>query len=426
MQQGTSQNHPEDEKPRPGAAISPEEVEAELQKILASPVFCKASRHSRFLTFVVRKTLEGSTDSVKESVIGVKVFDREADYNPGAEPAVRVEAGRLRSRLSDYYKTLGRDDPIRIDLPRGTYVPVFSRNLIAPEATASDPHLQGSAAETRRHAVAFAGNGPWLRWLAAAAVTLLVAILAGYAVSRRPAKFADKDSIVLTDFDNKTGDAVFDDTLKQGLSIHLQQSPFFYLVPDRKVNATLKLMGRPSDGRLTPQVAREVCVRTASTAMLTGSIAKLGSQYVIGLKAVSCNNGDLLAEAQESAASKDDVLKALDAGAITLRGQLGESLSSVEKYATPLKDATTPSLEALKAYSLGLKTNLAKGDTAALPFFKRAVELDPSFAVAYNAMSGAYNNLSEPGRAQENARKAYELRDKVSERERLSIEATTT
>ena len=222
------------------------------------------------------------------------------------------------------------------------------------------------------------------------------------------ARLTDKDTIVLSDFDNKTGDSVFDDTLKQGLSVQLEQSPFLDLVSDRKVNETLKLMGRPAGDRLTPEVTHEVCQRTGSKAMLTGSIAGLGSQYVIGLKAVNCNTGDVLAEAQEQAAGKEAVLKALDAAAVSLRGKLGESLSSVQKYATPVEEATTPSLEALKAYSLGLKTDYAKGETAALPFFKRAVELDPNFAMAYAWMSVVYRDLNEVGRAAENARKAYE------------------
>ncbi len=238
------------------------------------------------------------------------------------------------------------------------------------------------------------------------------------------AKFTDKDSIVLADFENKTGDAVFDDTLKQGLSVQVEQSPFLDLVPDSQVNQTLKLMGRPADDRLTPVVAREVCQRTGGKAMLTGSIAALGSQYVIGLKAVNCNTGDVLAEAQEQAASKEAVLKALDAAAGRLRGKLGESLSSVQKYATPVEEATTPSLEALKAYSLAQKTRSAQGETAALPFFKRAVELDPNFAMAYRAMAVVYGNLGEVARAGANARKAYALREKVSERERFSIDAS--
>jgi len=174
---------------------------------------------------------------------------------------------------------------------------------------------------------------------------------------------------------------------------------------------------------LTPEVTREVCQRMGSKAMLTGSIAGLGSQYVIGLKAVTCDTGDLLAQAQEQAAGKEAVLKALDAAAVSLRHKLGESLSSVQKYATPLEEATTPSLEALKAYSVGLETYSAKGETASLPFFKRAVELDPNFAMAYEAMMRAYFDLNEIGRASEYARKAYALREKVSERERFAIKS---
>jgi serine/threonine protein kinase/tetratricopeptide (TPR) repeat protein len=261
--------------------------------------------------------------------------------------------------------------------------------------------------------------------LVPAALILVAAAIGGtlYFRSRHTTtRLTEKDTIVLSDFDNKTGDSVFDDTLKQGLSVQLEQSPFLALVSDRNVNETLKLMGRPAGDRLTPEVTQEVCQRTGSKAMLTGSIAGLGSQYVIGLKAVNCNTGDVLAEAQEQAAGKEAVLKTLDAAAVSLRGKLGESLSSVEKYATPLEEATTPSLEALKAYSQGLKTRNAKGDTAALLFFKRAVELDPNFAMAYFGSSSVYFNLNEVGRGAEYSRKAYELRDKASERERFDIE----
>jgi serine/threonine protein kinase/tetratricopeptide (TPR) repeat protein len=231
-----------------------------------------------------------------------------------------------------------------------------------------------------------------------------------------------KDTIVFGDFDNKTGDSVFDDTLRQGLAIQLEQSPFLGLISERKVNETLKLMGRPAGDRLTQEVTREVCLRTGSKAMLTGSIAGLGAQYVIGLNATNCETGDMLANVQEQAAGKEAVLTALDAAAVLLRSKLGESISSVQKYATPLMEVTTPSLEALKAYSLGMKTWRTNTHAAALPFFKRAVELDPNFALSYASMSAIYDNLSEAGRAAENAHKAYELRDKVSELERFAIE----
>jgi serine/threonine protein kinase/Tfp pilus assembly protein PilF len=264
------------------------------------------------------------------------------------------------------------------------------------------------------------------RWIAIATVALVAVALgvgAWLYFARRAHALTDKDTIVLSDFTNTTGDTVFDDTLRQGLSVQLDQSPFLSMISDSKVNQTLKLMGHPAGDRLTPEVTREVCQRTGSKAMLTGSIAPLGNQYVIGLKAVNCQSGDLLAEAQEQAAGKEGVLKALDAAAVRLRSKLGESLSTAQEYATPLEDATTSSLEALKAYSLGGKMRRAKGETAALPFYKRAVELDPNFASAYLGLAANYFNLNEPGLSAEYGRKAYELREKVSERERFSIEA---
>jgi serine/threonine protein kinase len=299
---------------------------------------------------------------------------------------------------------------------------------VAQEGSAQVTPQPSSSTGVKVAEVTGTGGRLWKILIPVAAI--LVAALGGWLYFRshqmvtHPATTAltEKDTIVLADFDNKTGDAVFDDTLKQGLSVQLEQSPFLDLVSDRKVNGTLKLRGRPAGERMTPEVAREVCQRTGSKAMLTGSIAGLGSQYVIGLKAVNCETGDLLAEAQEQAAGKEGVLKALDTAAVSLRSELGESLSSVQKYDTPVADATTPSLEALKAYSLGQKTRFAKGETASLPFFKRAVELDPNFAMPYRSMAIAYANLNEIGRAAEFARKAYDLREKVSERERFNIE----
>jgi eukaryotic-like serine/threonine-protein kinase len=267
---------------------------------------------------------------------------------------------------------------------------------------------------------------PWP--IAAAGAVIALAILAvvvwHFVAAKKARALGPTDTVVLSDFDNETGDRVFDDTLKQGFSVQLEQSPFLVLLSEGKVNETLKLMGHSPGDRLTPEVTQEVCQRTGSKAMLTGSIASLGSQYVIGLKAVNCDTGDLLAEAQVQAAGKEKVLKALGDATVKLRSTMGESLSSVQKYATPVEEATTPSLDALKAYSLGRKTRYVKGDPAALPFFKRAVELDPNFAMAYAAMSIAYSSLSQAGRAAEYARKAYDLRAKVSERERFYIEST--
>jgi tetratricopeptide (TPR) repeat protein len=261
-----------------------------------------------------------------------------------------------------------------------------------------------------------------LAWIGAA--VLLAALIGGglYWRAHKIPALTEKDTIVLADFDNKTSDPLFDDTLKQALAIQLDQSPFLNVLSDRRVAGTLKLMNRSGSERLTEDLTHEVCLRTNSKAMLTGTIAQLGSQYVIGLKAVNCSTGDVLAEAQNQAAGKEGALKALDAAAVSLRSKLGESLSSVQKYATPLSETTTPSLEALKAYSLGRKTVFAKGFTASLPFYERAVELDPNFAMAYVSIATGYGNLGEAGRAAENARKAYDLREKVNERERFLIE----
>ncbi len=234
----------------------------------------------------------------------------------------------------------------------------------------------------------------------------------------------DKDSIVLSDFDNKTNDPLFDETLKQGLSVQLGQSPFLDLVSPTRINDTLQLMGRSPGERLTPEVTRAVCQRMGSKAMISGSIVGLGSQYVVGLRAVNCNSGDVLAEAQEQSPTKEMMLHALSSAAINLRTRLGESRRSVEKYATPLEEATTPSLEALKAYSLGVKALVERDDNrAAVDFTQRAIHLDPKFALAYDLLGVSYNNLGETTLAAENARKAYELREFVSEREKLGIEA---
>jgi tetratricopeptide (TPR) repeat protein len=425
MQDAPPQNSPDEHDDSITAVIPPQEVEAELQRIVSSPTFRRSPRHCRFLTFIVKQTLSGQAETIKEYLIGLEVFERRSDYDPGIDPIVRAEARRLRSRLVDYYQTAGKLDQVRIDLRKGTYVPEFHRNGVGssseqeiPDRAAASP--SGPGANT----IGLLSGRSLRRWLAAIGVVILAAIGSGYFASRRPAKFTDKDSIVLADFENKTGDGVFDDTLKQGLSIQLEQSPFLYLLSESKVNTTLKLMGHEVGDRLTPKITREICLRTDSTAMLTGSIARLGNLYVVGLKAVNCNTGDVLAQAQEQAASKEAVLKALDSAAITLRSKLGESLSSVQKYHTALEEATTPSLEALKAYSLAQKTRLTKGETPALPFFKRAVEIDPGFAMPYRTMAVVYGNLAEPERAAENARKAYELREKVSERERFSIDAS--
>jgi len=257
------------------------------------------------------------------------------------------------------------------------------------------------------------------------ATALLIAALVGgglYYRSRPAAPLTEKDAIVLADFDNKTGDAVFDDALKQALAVQLEQSPFLNVLSDRKVEETLHLMGRASNERVTRDVARELCIRTGSKAFLQGSISNLGGQYVIGLDAVGCNTGDTLAKEQEEASNKQEVLKALGKATSSLRGKLGESLATIQKFDVPV-EATTPSLEALKAFSMGITTFRAKGNAEAIPFYKRAIELDPNFAVAYASLGLVYGNLGQASLAAENIKKAYELRDRVSELEKYRISA---
>jgi serine/threonine protein kinase/Flp pilus assembly protein TadD len=262
-------------------------------------------------------------------------------------------------------------------------------------------------------------------WKIAVPVLLIGLLVAGglYYRSRQSRRLTDKDTIVLADFANSTGDPVFDDTLKQGLSVSLSQSPFLNLLPEQKVSETLKLMGRTPGERVTQEVAREICLRTNSKALLAGSISSLGSQYVIGLKAVNCNSGDALAQEQVQSAAKEEVLKALDKSATSLRAKLGESLSTVQKYDAPLVQATTPSLEALQAYSQGAKLFNQEEGTAPIPLFKRAAELDPNFASAYLLLGVSYHNLGEDGLASENLRKAFELRERASAPENYAISA---
>jgi eukaryotic-like serine/threonine-protein kinase len=264
------------------------------------------------------------------------------------------------------------------------------------------------------------------RWkIVVPAVVVLALVIGGvlYWRSHRTPALTEKDSIVLADFTNNTGDPVFDETLKQALAVQLEQSPYLNIVSERKVNSTLRLMGRSPEQPLRGDAARDLCQRVGGKALLAGSISSLGSQYVIGLDAINCATGDSIVKEQTQAAGKEEVLKALNTAAVDMRSKLGESLSSVQKFATPVEEATTSSLEALKAYSLGLKTLAARGDTAALPLFKRAVELDPKFAMAYAHLGTSYANLSEAGLAADSTRKAYELRERVSERERFYIDS---
>jgi serine/threonine protein kinase/tetratricopeptide (TPR) repeat protein len=256
-----------------------------------------------------------------------------------------------------------------------------------------------------------------------AAVVVVAALIGGglYFRSRLARSLTEKDTIVLTDFANTTGETVFDGTLKQALTADLEQSPFLNVVSDNKVNETLQLMSHSGNERVTEEMAREICVRIGSKALLAGSIAKLGSQYVLGLKAINCQTQDSLGTTQGEAENRENVLHLLGQLTSTMRGKLGESLVSVHKFDRPLEQATTSSLEALQAYSEGIKVHHQKGAIEALPFLKHAVELDPNFAAAYVELGDLYYSISQPTLAADSLKKAFELRERVSEREKFSI-----
>jgi eukaryotic-like serine/threonine-protein kinase len=278
-----------------------------------------------------------------------------------------------------------------------------------------------SSSATATNVVTWAGKR-WKVIVPAAAIVLALPI-GGYFYFHRTPKLTDKDTIVLADFANSTSDVIFDDTLKTALTVALQQSPFLSVLPDSTVAKTLQQMTRPASTKLTPEVTHELCQRAGSKAYIAGSIGSLGSEYVVGLKAVNCQSGDTLAQEQVTAASKEKVLDALGEAASKLRGELGESLATVQKFDVPLAEATTSSLEALKAYSLSLRVYNGNGSAAMLPYLLRAIDLDPNFAAAYNEAGIHYSYLNQQGRAGEYFSKAFQLREHASERERLDLTA---
>lgn len=331
--------------------------------------------------------------------------------------AVNVAVAKLRAALTD-----SADTPRYVEtLPRRGYRFIYPVTPPAevPSATSTVPTAPTQAPVEKT------AQFTWTLVIAATLIVIVVAASAWWwqASRKTRAMLTDKDTVVLADFDNTTGDPVFDDTLRQGLAVQLEQSPFLSLVPDLTVKQTLRLMSQPADTRLTPDLARQLCLRTGSAAVLEGSIAKLGNQYVLGLKAVNCRSGDSLVQEQVTASEKEEVLKSLAQAASRLRTKLGESLGTVQKYNAPLDQVTTPSLQALHAYSLGRTTLIDKEDhTAAIQLFQRAIKLDPNFAMAYASLGLAYTTSSE-AESVWYYRKAYELRERVSDRERFYIEA---
>jgi DNA-binding winged helix-turn-helix (wHTH) protein/tetratricopeptide (TPR) repeat protein len=328
------------------------------------------------------------------------------------DDALNTAVRKLRAALND-----SADNPRFLEtVPRRGY------RFVAPVAWT--PELQAVAAPIKSGVPRrrYPYLNPYL-WLAVAVIMVGGAVVASRHFSRPGLQITPRDTIVLADFSNSTGDAVFDDTLETALKVSLRQSPFLNVLSDSEVARALQQMTRPAGTKLTPEVARELCVRAGSKAFLAGSIGSLGSEYVLGLKAVNCQNGDTLAQEQVTAASKEKVLDALGGAASKLRGELGESLATVRKFDVPLVQATTSSLEALKALSLGRKASDEKGPGAALPYDQRAITLDQNFAMAYRAVGIDYANLSELGRAGEYFTKAFQLREHASEREALTISA---
>ncbi len=347
--------------------------------------------------------------------------DRELRYQVASE--IRADLKRLKRETESRHGVPASSGSVAVARESGSQVAAQPPSPASGSSPALAPSPSSSAAKVAE--VPVAGRKLWKILVPAAVILIAAAIGGGFYFRSRQAthRLTEKDTIVVADFANSTGDAVFDETLKQALSVALNQSPFLNVLSESKVAATLQMMSRPAGAKLTPEVARELCQRAGSKAYFAGSIASLGSQFVLGLKAVNCQSGDPLAEEQVTAASKEKVLEALGEAASKLRGELGESLATVQKFDVPLAQATTSSLEALKAYSLGNKAQDEKGPVAALPYHQRAIELDLNFATGYRAVGLDYFGLSELGRASEYFTKAFQLREHASEREKLAITA---
>jgi DNA-binding winged helix-turn-helix (wHTH) protein/tetratricopeptide (TPR) repeat protein len=335
-------------------------------------------------------------------------------------PDTFVEEANLSRNIFMLRKALGetaQDHRYIVTVPGRGYRLAENVHLIPGQefaiAAASRSRLQIDIKETK----------PW-QWIAVTTVIVL-GVAAGMWRwgSKRPAVIGAKDTVVLAEFANSTGDPTFDETLRQGLAIQLRQSPYLSLISDQRIGHTLRLMGRNPGVPLTPELARGVCERTGSAAVLEGSIAPLGSQYVLALQARSCRTGEVLDQEQAQAAKKEDVLSALGLIASHFRNRVGESLTTIQEHNTPLVEATTPSLEALEAYSAGWKLHTSSGAMSAMPLFKRAVEIDPNFALAHSTLGREYDDLDESDLSAESATRAWQLRDHTSDRERFLITA---
>src|SRR3984957_1364657 len=350
--------------------------------------------------------------------------DRELRYQHASE--MRSDLQRLK-RDTDSGRLVAANSGAAA-VAQESHYPVMPRRT---PASGSDP-AAGPFSPPGSAKVVGVVAGERKRWNPLVVVVIVVAVaIGGFSYLRwrhstpreTPAGLTDTDTIVLADFDNSTGNPVFDDTLKTALSVSLRQSPFLSVLSDGVIDQTLQQMTRPADTKLTPDVARELCQRAGSKAYIAGSIGSLGSEYVLGLKAVNCQNGETLAQEQVTADSKEKILGVLGETASKLRTELGDCLTTVQKLTTSLEQATTSSLEALQAYSLATKARREKGSAASLPYAQHAIELDSNFAMGYHAVGAGYSGLGEMGRASDYFAKAFQLREHASEREKLTIEA---
>ena len=350
---------------------------------------------------------------------GINIAQRVMDCGDAghilASQSVADVLGHLSS-WKDYLHDLGETD-----VKHGVRVHLY--NLYTEEVGHAEVPEKLQTAQRRIVALRSTARRKKLALGMVAVLVVALGVGAWLYFARKAQALTEKDTIVLSDFTNTTGDAIFDDTLKTALNVSLRQSPFLNVLSDSELAKTLQQMTRPAGTKLTPEVTRELCQRAGSKVYLAGTIGSLGSQYVLGVKAVNCRSGDTLAEEQVTAASKEKVLDTLGQAATKLRGELGESLATVQKLDVPLEQATTSSLEALQAYSLAVKASNQKGNAAALSYDQRAIQLDPNFALGYNAVGDDYYNLGELGRASEYYTKAFQLREHASQREKLSIAA---
>ncbi len=350
--------------------------------------------------------------------------DRNLRYQSAAE--MRADLQRLKRDTETGRRAVSSEVlPIAQDASRGTIAAGASGSAVQEERGSAAPaRVSGPTQAVESSSAGVGADAFGRRAMLDISITVVAIALIGgglYYRGHRSRPLTDKDTIVLADFSNETGDPVFDDTLKTALSVSLNQSPFLNVLSNSMVSKTLKLMEKPADARLTPTLARELCLRAGSRAYIAGSIASLGSQYVLGLKVVNCQSGNLLAQEQTTANAKEKVIDMLGESASKLRGELGESLASVQKLDVPLEQATTSSLEALQAYGHSIEAFNEKGPAAALPYSQHAIELDPNFAMGYRAVGSAYDTMGETGRASEYFTKAFQLREHASEREKLQI-----